>query len=55
MYKRQELIWATLRKAQADFELYALGTKNNAAKRVYEKSAHTLADSIIALEPLLKR
>lgn len=51
----KELIWATLRKAQADFELYALGTKNNAAKRVYEKSAHTLADSIIALEPLLKR
>ncbi len=53
--KTKELAWATLKKCQADCELYALGTKHPEAKKMYGKSAAVLADAIDELEPLLKK
>jgi uncharacterized membrane protein YcaP (DUF421 family) len=53
--KTRELAWATLKKCQADCELYALGTKQPEAREMYGKSAMVLADTINELEPLLKR
>ncbi|TYO97294.1 DUF421 domain-containing protein [Desulfallas thermosapovorans] len=53
--KTKELAWATLKKCQADCELYALGTKDKPAKEMYTNSAAVLADVVHELEPLLKR
>ncbi len=53
--KAKELAWATLKKCQADCELYALGTKQPVAKVMYGKSAAVLAGVVNELEPLLKR
>lgn len=53
--KTKELVYSTLKKCQADCELYALGTKNQAAKEMYGKSAGILKETLNELEPLLKR
>ncbi len=53
--KAKELVYATLRKCQADCVLYALGTKNQEAGKMYEKSSRILAEALQELEPLLKR
>lgn len=53
--KAKELAFATLKKCQADCELYALGTKQLEAKKMYEKSSKILSGVIQELEPLLKR
>jgi hypothetical protein len=53
--KAKELAFATLKKCQADCELYALGTKQLEAKKMYEKSSRILSEAIQELEPLLKR
>ncbi|MCL6639181.1 MAG: DUF421 domain-containing protein [Firmicutes bacterium] len=53
--KAKELAHATLKKCQADCELYALGAKEPAAKKMYGDSAGILAEVIQELEPLLKR
>lgn len=53
--KAKELAFATLKKCQADCELYALGTKQPGAKKMYEKSSKILSEVIQELEPLLKR
>lgn len=53
--KTKELAWANLKKCQADCELYALGTKDKSAQKMYGKSAAVLADVVNELEPLLKR
>jgi len=53
--KAKELAWATLKKCQADCELYSLGTKQPVAKAMYGKSAAVLAGVVNELEPLLKR
>ena len=53
--KAKDLAHATLKKCQADCELYALGTKQPGAKKLYEKSSKILSDVIEELEPLLKR
>ena len=53
--KTKELAWATLKKCQADCELYALSTRQLEAKSMYSKSAHVLTEVINELEPLLKR
>lgn len=53
--KTKELVHATLKKCQADCELFALATKNPKAKKMYEGSSRTLALAVRDLEPLLKR
>lgn len=53
--KTKELSYATLRKCQADCELYALGTKEPEAKKLYAKASGTLQEAIRELEPFLKR
>lgn len=53
--KAKELAYATLKKCRADCELYALGTKQPQAKKMYEKSSRILAEVIKELEPLLIR
>jgi len=53
--KAKELAFATLKKCQADCELYALGTKHPEAKKMYEESSKKLSEVIQKLEPLLKR
>lgn len=53
--KTKELGYATLKKCQADCELYALGTKQHDAKKMYEHSSKVLQKVIEELEPLLKR
>lgn len=53
--KTKELIFATLKKCQADCELYALSTRQAGAKKMYGSSAATLGNVISELEPWLKR
>lgn len=53
--KAKELLHSTLKKCQADCELFALGTKSLKAKKMYESSARILAEAVQDLEPLLKR
>lgn len=53
--KTKELAYAILKKCQADCELYALGTKQPDAKKMYGKSSKILSEAIQELEPLLKR
>ena len=53
--KTKELAYATLKKCQADCELYALGTKQPQAKEMYGKSSSLLSQAISELEPWLKR
>ncbi|MCL4441317.1 MAG: DUF421 domain-containing protein [Firmicutes bacterium] len=53
--KTKELLHATLKKCQADCELYALGTRHPEAKKMYEKSSRVLSEIVKETEPLLKR
>lgn len=53
--KTKELVYATLKKCQADCEVYALGTKQSEAKKMYGRSAGELEEVIQSLKPLLKR
>lgn len=53
--KTKELVYATLKKCQADCEVYALGTKQPEAKKMYGQSAGKLEEVIQSLKPLLKR
>lgn len=53
--KTKELAFATLKKCQADCELYALGTRNTQAKKMYGEASEALSEVICELEPLLKR
>lgn len=53
--KTKDLVYATLKKCQADCELYALGTRQPEAKKMYGESSAMLAQAIRELEPLLKR
>lgn len=53
--KTKELVCATLKKCQADCELYALGTKRADVKKMYANSSVKLLEVIQDLEPLLKK
>ncbi|MCW2277997.1 DUF421 domain-containing protein [Heliophilum fasciatum] len=53
--KTKELLFATLKKNQADCELFALSTRHEATKRMYTSAAQTISDVVRDLEPLLKR
>lgn len=53
--KTKDLVYATLKKCQADCEMYALGTRQVNAKDMYTDCATELDDIISDLKPLLKR
>jgi uncharacterized membrane protein YcaP (DUF421 family) len=53
--KTKELAYATLKKCQADCELYALATKHPDAKEMYGHCSRELSQAIEELEPWLKR
>lgn len=53
--KTKELAFATLKKTQADCELYSLQTRNQAAKAMYQNAAASLQTTIEELEPILIR
>ncbi|WP_066638934.1 DUF421 domain-containing protein [Desulfolucanica intricata] len=53
--KTKDLLYVTLKKCQADCELYALGTKKKNAKKIYQESALELTEILDELEPLLKK
>lgn len=53
--KTKELAYATLKKCQADCEMYALGTRQPKAKKMYGQCAEDLDEVIRELKPLLKR
>ncbi|WP_421617856.1 DUF421 domain-containing protein [Brevibacillus sp. TJ4] len=50
-----KLTFATLKKCQADLELFALSTKDERMKRVYQVDAEGLQSIINEVEPLLLR
>jgi uncharacterized membrane protein YcaP (DUF421 family) len=49
------LLWATLKKCEADLELFSLSTHNEQAKRMYAEAAKTLAGQLEQLRPYLTR
>ncbi|CCO07318.1 DUF421 domain-containing protein [Desulforamulus hydrothermalis] len=53
--KTKDLAYATLKKCQADCEMYALGTRLPKAKAIYSRCAEQLDAVISELKPLLKR
>ncbi|GAB6157251.1 DUF421 domain-containing protein [Desulfotomaculum varum] len=53
--KTKALAYATLKKCQADCEMYALGTRLPKAKELYSRCADQLDAVISELKPLLKR
>jgi len=48
------LLIATLKKSQADLELFAAATRNEEAKKMYENNSRELADVISKLTPMLQ-
>ncbi|HLR73945.1 MAG TPA: DUF1657 domain-containing protein, partial [Virgibacillus sp.] len=48
------LLLATLKKCQADLELFALATNNDASKAMYEKNSKKLQQAIDTVYPHLK-
>jgi len=50
----RKLSLATLRKCQADCELYALGTRDEAAKAMYQEAAEAIQNIADDLKPLLQ-
>ncbi|AME07513.1 DUF421 domain-containing protein [Bacillus siamensis] len=51
--QEKPLLLATLKKCQADLELFALATDSKSAKAMYAKNANKLKDMIQKLEPSL--
>lgn len=51
----RELVYATLKKCQADMELFALGAKDKEGKALYADCARKLDGVVQEGEPLLKR
>ncbi|WP_173918496.1 DUF421 domain-containing protein [Halobacillus sp. Marseille-Q1614] len=52
--QEKPLLLASLKKCQADFELFALAARDKDAKKIYEKNAQKLQVSLDKLTPLLK-
>ncbi|RXT09080.1 DUF421 domain-containing protein [Ammoniphilus sp. CFH 90114] len=51
----KELLYATLKKCEADLELYALSTQDKAVKEGYQRSAEQLMEVLTDLRTQLKR
>lgn len=52
--QERDLLYALLKKCEADLELFSLSTKDKAAKKMYEQSARKLKQEISKLQPYLK-
>lgn len=52
-FHERQLLFANLKKSQADLELFSLSTTNEDAKTMYENSAEQLMDIIKKVKPLL--
>ncbi|WP_436799776.1 DUF421 domain-containing protein [Peribacillus frigoritolerans] len=52
--QERPLLLSTMKKCQADLELFALGTENKEAKRVYEKNSEKLQKAINNVTHILK-
>ena len=53
--QEKPLLYATLKKCQADLELFALGTDNPEAKQMYTKNSKKLQSAIDKLAYAIKR
>lgn len=51
--QERALLFANLKKCQADLELFALGTQDSDAKKMYEESARLLANITQKVKPIL--
>ncbi|MEK3988604.1 MULTISPECIES: DUF421 domain-containing protein [Robertmurraya] len=52
--QERPLILSTLKKCQADLELFALGTESKEAKQMYSKNSEKLQEAIDKVMPILK-
>ncbi len=52
--QERPLLLSTLKKCQADLELFALGTENKEAKQIYEKNSEKLQKAIDNVTHILK-
>lgn len=52
--QEKPLLYATLKKCQADLELFALGTENSEAKKMYTENSKKLQEAIDKVAYLLK-
>jgi uncharacterized membrane protein YcaP (DUF421 family) len=52
--QQKPLLLAAIKKAQADFELFALQTEDAEARQMYDKNAEKLTEILNKVEPLLK-
>jgi uncharacterized membrane protein YcaP (DUF421 family) len=48
------ILWATLRKCEADLELFSLATKNESARKMYIQQVEAMKQMVTSLAPLLK-
>ncbi|RKN79064.1 DUF421 domain-containing protein [Paenibacillus ginsengarvi] len=55
MPSERAVLWATLRKCEADLELFSLATDDAKAKHSYERSVKTLKSIVKQVEPYLTR
>lgn len=53
--QERPLILSTLKKCQADLELFALGTESNETKQMYSKNSKKLQKAIDIITPILKQ
>jgi hypothetical protein len=53
--QNRAVLWATLKKCEADLELFSLVAHNKEARNMYANHAAELRKIILNLTPLLKR
>ncbi len=52
--QEKPLVFATMKKCQADLELFALGTESKEAKHMYSENSKKLQEAIDKVSPILK-
>ncbi|MEF3306104.1 DUF421 domain-containing protein [Paenibacillus sp. GYB003] len=52
---QREVLWATLRKCEADLELFSLATDDRKGKKLYGKCVESMKNVLREAEPFLKR
>ncbi|MGC0150793.1 DUF1657 domain-containing protein, partial [Peribacillus castrilensis] len=52
--QERPLLLSTMKKCQADLELFALGTENKEAKQIYEENSEKLQKAIDNVTHILK-
>jgi uncharacterized membrane protein YcaP (DUF421 family) len=53
--QNRAVLWATLKKCEADLELFCLASKNREARKMYANQVTAMKKIILNLTPLLKR